>query len=97
MALVDTTIIEPDPINRFQRWGFTGVIAECPDTGAHLVVGSGWRRAGRPRRYFIKIAACHLPAGYFDQTQIGTVTAYYDEDAIVKANDRLRKLQQWTM
>ena len=87
--LIDTTVLEPNTIDRFRRWGFSGVIAECPDTGAHLTVGNGRRRAGRPRRYFIKVAVALLPAGYHDQEQIGTVTAYYDDDAIEKANKRL--------
>lgn len=87
--LIDTEILEPNAAERFRRWGFSGVIAEDPETGAHLTVGNGRRRAGRPRRYFIKVAAALLPAGYFDQEQIGTVTAHYDDEAIEKANKRL--------
>lgn len=87
--LIDTTILEPNATLRFRRWGFRDVIAECPDTGAQLTAGAGRRRAGRPRRYFIKVAMSLLPAGYFDQEQVGTITAYCDEDAIKKANKRL--------
>lgn len=91
--LIDTTIIEPNALARFKRWGFDCPIAECPETGARLTVGDGRRKAGRPRRYFIKVPRTLLPAGLFDQEQIGTVTAYYDEDAIVKANRRLTRQQ----
>lgn len=92
MVLIDTEILEPNQLERIKRWGlFNCPIAQDPDTGATLHVGSGRRRAGRPRRYFIKVPRVLLPAGLFDQEQIGTVTAYYDEDAIEKANKRLAK------
>lgn len=92
MALIDTEILEPDWKARVARWGlFNCPIAQDPDTGASLHVGEGRRRAGRPRRYFIKVPRVLLPAGLFDQEQIGTVTAYYDEEAIEKANKRLTK------
>lgn len=89
--LIDTTILEPDFGRRFHRWGFQDVIAECPETGARLTIGRGRRKNGRASRYFIKVPRTLLPAGLFDQEQIGTVTAFYDEDAIVKANKRLAK------
>lgn len=91
--LIDTTIIEPDQMRRLTRWGlFNCPIAVCPDSGAQLTVGDGRRRTGRPRRYFIRVPRVLLPAGHFDQTQVGTVTAFFDEDAIEKANKRLPKL-----
>lgn len=90
--LIDTEVLEPDALARFCRWGWTDTIAECPETGARLTVGGGRRRSGRPRRYFIKVPRVLLPAGYHDQKQIGTVTAFYDDEAIVKANKRLARL-----
>ena len=95
--LIDTTVLIPDALGRFKRWGFlaSDLIAECPDTGARLLVGDGRRKYGRPRRYFIKVPRVLLPAGYFDQEQIGTVTAYCDEDAIVKANARLARERRY--
>lgn len=98
MALIDTAILEPDAMKRTTRWGlFNCPIAQDPDTGATLHMGNGRRRTGRPRRYFIKVPRVLLPAGLFDQEQIGTVTAYYDEDAIEKANRRLAQCSTDTM
>lgn len=92
MALVDTLILEPDTYARISRFGlFGGVIAEDPETGVRLRVGSGRRRRGAPRRYFIHAPACLLPAGYFDQVQVGTVTAYDDATAIERANARMAR------
>jgi hypothetical protein len=90
--LIDTTILEPDIRERIRRWGLDIPIAEDPETGCLLVVGYGRRRAGRPRRYYIRAPRELLPGGSFTQEQIGTVTAHYDEDAIVEANKRLPKL-----
>ena len=64
--LIDTTVLEPNATKRFIRWSFSGTIAECPETGAQLRIGSGRRRAGRARRYFIYVPRTHLPAGLFD-------------------------------
>lgn len=91
-ALIDTTDLEPSALERIRRWGFDCPIAEDPETGARLTVGNGRRKAGRPRRYFIKVPRELLPAGLFNQEQIGTVTAFYDDEAIAKANKRLPKL-----
>jgi hypothetical protein len=90
--LIDTSAIEPDPFARIGRWGLNVPIAEDPETGCRLEVGYGRRRGERPRRYYIRAPRELLPGGYFAQEQIGTVTAYYDDEAIAKANRRLPKL-----
>lgn len=91
--LVNILILIPNSLDRIVRYGlFAGVVAVDDDTGCRLEVGAGRRRAGRPRRYYLRAPRVLLPAGSYDLTQIATLTAYSDDEAIDKANKRLRKL-----
>jgi hypothetical protein len=85
--------LEPSAIERLLRWGiFAAPVAEDPDTGCQLQVSDGRRRAGRPARYYLTAPRVLLPAGYFEQTHLGTLTAYSDDEALAKARARLPKL-----
>ena len=90
--LIDTRIIVPNSIDRFTRWGFNCPIAADVDTGATLHASGGRRKAGRGRRYYVKVPASLLPAGYYDQELAGiTIIAHTDAEAIQRANERLVK------
>lgn len=90
--LIDTMILEPNSAKRFVRYSMSGIIAVDPETGAQIRIGNGRRRAGRPRRYFVYLPTELLPGGHYEQRQAGTVTAYYDDDAIAAVNARMPKL-----
>jgi hypothetical protein len=90
--LIETFDLEEDPARRFVRYAMRGIVAMDPDSGATLRAGQGRRKLGSKRRYFLWGPASLLPAGLFDQTQLGTVTGYHAREALEAANKRLPKL-----
>jgi hypothetical protein len=90
--LIETFDLEEDPAKRFLAYALYGIVAADPDSGATLRAGQGRRKLGSKRRYFLWGPASLLPAGYFDQTQLGTVTGYNAREALAAANRRLPRL-----